>query len=60
MSRILVYWVAKINWKKSLSLEGLRYLLEKTFYSKISFATTEFNIWDYSLLPFSKWLRYCM
>ncbi|CAB4387074.1 unnamed protein product [Rhizophagus irregularis] len=54
MSRVLIYWVAKNKLEKneidSLSLEGLRYLLEKTFDTQIPFATPEFNIWEYSLI----------
>ncbi|GBB88631.1 hypothetical protein RclHR1_01520016 [Rhizophagus clarus] len=54
MSRVLVYWVAKNKLEKSkidsLSLEGLRYLLEKTSDTQIPFATSEFNIWEYSLV----------
>jgi hypothetical protein len=54
MSRVLVYWVAKNKLEKSeidsLSLEGLGYLLEKTFDTQIPFATPEFNIWEYSLM----------
>jgi hypothetical protein len=54
MSRILVQCVAKNKLEKSkidsLSLEGLRYLLEKTSYTQIPFATSEFNIWEYSLM----------
>ncbi|GBB88629.1 hypothetical protein RclHR1_01520014 [Rhizophagus clarus] len=53
MSNILVDWVAKNKLEKnkidSLSLEGLRYLLEKTFKTKTPFATPEFDIWEYSL-----------
>ncbi|CAB5164202.1 hypothetical protein RhiirA5_504179 [Rhizophagus irregularis] len=53
ISHILVDWVAKNKLEKdindSLSLKGLRYLLEKTFNTKIPFATPEFNIWEYSL-----------
>ncbi|CAG8745142.1 22546_t:CDS:2 [Rhizophagus irregularis] len=46
MSRVLIYWVAKNKLEKneidSLSLEGLRYLLEKTFDTQIpSFSTCE-------------------
>src|SRR5207248_11292263 len=54
MSRVLVYWVAKNKLKKSeidsLSLEGLKHLLEKTFDTQIPFATPEFNIWEYTLV----------
>ncbi|POG77546.1 hypothetical protein GLOIN_2v1545425, partial [Rhizophagus irregularis DAOM 181602=DAOM 197198] len=53
ISHILVDWVAKNKLERdindSLSLKGLRYLLEKTFNTKIPFATPEFNIWEYSL-----------
>ncbi|GBB88628.1 hypothetical protein RclHR1_01520013 [Rhizophagus clarus] len=54
MSQILVNCVSKNKLEKSeidsLSLEGLRYLLEKTFDTQIPFATPEFNIWEYSLI----------
>ena len=50
MSQILVRWVAKDKLKKdevdSLSSEGLRYLLEKTYDTPIYFATPEFNAWE--------------
>ncbi|RIA98958.1 concanavalin A-like lectin/glucanase domain-containing protein [Glomus cerebriforme] len=53
VSKILVDWVAKNKLEKnkidSLSLEGLRYLLKKTFDAQIPFATPEFNIWEYAL-----------
>ncbi|RIA98957.1 hypothetical protein C1645_866174 [Glomus cerebriforme] len=53
ISKILVKWVAKNKLERSkidsLSLEGLRYLLEKTFDAQIPFATPEFNIWEYAL-----------
>jgi hypothetical protein len=53
MSQVLVNWIAKNKLENSeidsLSLEGLRYLLEKTFDTKIPFATPEFNIWEYTL-----------
>ncbi|RIA98960.1 concanavalin A-like lectin/glucanase domain-containing protein [Glomus cerebriforme] len=53
ISKILVDWVAKNKLEKtkidSLSLEGLRYLLEKTFKAQIPFATPEFDIWQYAL-----------
>src|ERR1044072_2902144 len=58
MSEILVNWVAKDKLKKdevdSLSSEGLKYLLEKTFESQIPFATPEFNIWEYVLMKARK------
>ncbi|PKK68137.1 hypothetical protein RhiirC2_551096 [Rhizophagus irregularis] len=54
MSRILINWVAKNKLEKSeidsLSLEGLKYLLDKTFDTQIPFATPEFNIWEYTLV----------
>ncbi|CAB4416436.1 unnamed protein product [Rhizophagus irregularis] len=54
MVHILVQCVAKNKLEKrdrdSLSLEGLRYLLKKTFDARIPFATSEFNIWGYSLM----------
>ncbi|PKK68130.1 hypothetical protein RhiirC2_551074 [Rhizophagus irregularis] len=54
MVHILVQCVAKNKLEKkdrdSLSLEGLRYLLKKTFDVRIPFATSEFNIWEYSLM----------
>ena len=40
----------KKNEVDSLSSEGLRYLLEKTFDSQIPFATPEFNVWEYALM----------
>jgi hypothetical protein len=54
MSRILINWVAKNKLEKneidSLSLEGLKYLLDKTFDTQIPFATPEFNLWEYALV----------
>src|SRR5438045_8360953 len=54
MSQILVKWVARNKLKKdevdSLSSEGLRYLLEKTYDTPIYFATPEFNVWEYALM----------
>src|SRR3954447_16875022 len=59
MSRILVDRVAKNKLEVDkledpLSLEGLRYLLEKTFDSQIPFATSEINIWKYTLMKASR------
>ena len=54
MYQILVNMVAKNKLEKnkidSLSLEGLRYLLKNTINTKIPFATSEFNIWEYTLM----------
>ena len=54
MAQFLVSWVAKNKLEKnesdSLSLEGLRYFLENTFDIVIPFATTEFNLWEYTLI----------
>ncbi|GBB88630.1 hypothetical protein RclHR1_01520015 [Rhizophagus clarus] len=54
MSQVLINWVAKNKLENcendSLSLEGLRYLLEKTFDSQIPFATSEFNVWEYTFV----------
>ncbi|GBB88635.1 hypothetical protein RclHR1_01520020 [Rhizophagus clarus] len=53
MSRILVDWIAmnklKINEIDSLSLEGLKYFLMKTFNTEKPFATPEIELWDYIL-----------
>ncbi|CAB4416430.1 unnamed protein product [Rhizophagus irregularis] len=53
MSRILVDWVAMNKLKKgvndSLSFEGLKYFLIKTFDTKKPFATPEIEIWEYIL-----------
>ncbi|GBB88632.1 hypothetical protein RclHR1_01520017 [Rhizophagus clarus] len=53
MSRILINWVAKNKLEKkeidSLSLEGLKYLLDKTLDdTQIPFATPEFDVWEYA------------
>ncbi|GBB88636.1 hypothetical protein RclHR1_01520021 [Rhizophagus clarus] len=52
--KTLVYWIAKDKLKKneidSLSIEGLRYLLMKTFDTKEPFATPEIEIWEYIIM----------
>ncbi|CAB4460615.1 hypothetical protein RhiirA5_425600 [Rhizophagus irregularis] len=53
MSRILVDWVAMNRLEKcvddSLSCEGLKYFLIKTFDTQKPFATPEIEIWEYIL-----------
>ncbi len=56
MSRILIDRVSREKLESyendendSLSLEGLRYLLMKTFDAQTPFATPEFSIWEYAL-----------
>ncbi|RIA98963.1 hypothetical protein C1645_731305 [Glomus cerebriforme] len=58
ISKILIEWVAKNKLEKtkidSLSLEGLKYLLEKTLDAQTPFATPEFDIWQYTLVKVTR------
>ncbi|GBB83792.1 hypothetical protein RclHR1_10460006 [Rhizophagus clarus] len=58
MSKLLIDSVAKFRLNPleddSLSLLGLKYLLSKTFEIKVPFATTEFELFKYTLIKIKK------